>query len=282
MNQKFDSFFKSVYEDRWAKLAQSLGQEKKVGFIPGQPDLNIDQLLVHAPGQMPERRENGLLKEYFMDLASILVAKTLPLENAQRVLDMCAAPGGKSLVLFSRLSQVSPAAEFIANEISAPRRAALTKVIQNYISMEDRRRVWVKGQDGVRFGMNQPESFDAILLDAPCSGEAHLMENKSEMSDWTLNRTKRLAIKQYSLLSSAWNALKPGGYILYSTCSISPFENDGVVEKLMKKKSEARILRADLSIEPERTKYGFQFFPDQFGFGPLYGALIQKSGPTSS
>lgn len=280
MNDKFNQFYQEIYQERWPELVSSLSKEKKVGFIPSQPALEIEKLPVHVPGQMPERLENGLLKEYFMDPASIMLAQSLPLENATRVLDMCAAPGGKSLVLFSKLTQVSPNAEFIANEISGPRRDSLTKVIQNYIPMEERKRIWVKGQDGVRYGMNQPESFDAILLDAPCSGEGHLLENKKELENWSPQRTKGLAIKQYSLLSSAWSAVKTGGYIMYSTCSLSPYENDGVIEKLIKKKGDsAHIMALNPPFAPERTRYGIQYFPDQFGYGPLFGCLIQKTGP---
>ncbi len=283
MNQKFNAYYENIYQQRWPQLLKSLGQDKKVGFVPSQAFLSFEKLSLHSPGKLPKRLENGLLEEYFMDLASLLLAQTLPLDNTTRVLDMCAAPGGKSLVLFSRLCQISPEAEFIANEISGPRREALTKVIQNYISMESRKQIWVKGQDGVRFGLQQPESFEAILLDAPCSSEAHLIENKNEMNLWSPHRTKSLSIKQYSLLSSAWSALKPGGFILYSTCSISPLENDGVIEKLLKKKkNEVHILQAKPALDPERTKHGFQYFPDQFGFGPLYGCLIQKSGLKSS
>lgn len=280
MSDKFNSFYQEIYKDRWPELVASLTLEKKVGYIPSQPKLAIDQLPVHVAGQMPERLENGLLKEYFMDPASVMLAQSLPLENAERVLDMCAAPGGKSLVLFSRLTEVAPQAEFIANEISGPRRDSLTKVIQNYIPMEQRKRIWVKGQDGVRYGMSQPESFDAILLDAPCSGEGHLLENKKELEAWSPQRTKGLAIKQYSLLSSAWNAVKTGGYVLYSTCSLSPYENDGVIEKLIKKKGDlARIIQLNPAQSPERTRFGIQFFPDRFGYGPLFGCLIQKTGP---
>lgn len=277
---KFNLFYQDVYQSRWPYLLQALKKNKKIGFIPSQPHLQFEQLTSHIPGQMPERLENGLLKEYFMDPASLLLAQTLPLENADRVLDMCAAPGGKTLVLFSKLSQISPYAVLISNEFSNGRREALIKVIQNYIPMPQRNQIWVKGQNGVRYGMSQPESFDAILLDAPCSGEAHLIENSKEMGVWNPKRTKGLAIKQYSLLSSAWNALKVGGYILYSTCSISPYENDGVIEKLIKKKrDQVHILTAKPGLEPERTQYGFQYFPDQFEFGPLYGALIQKMRP---
>jgi 5-methylcytosine rRNA methyltransferase NSUN4 len=280
MSDKFHHFYQEIYQQRWPQLLAALTEEKKLGYIPSEPQIEFDQLPVHQPGQSPKRLENGLLKEYFMDPASILLAQMLPLEGANRVLDMCAAPGGKSLVLFSRLQLISPEAEFIANEISGSRREALKKVIQNYIPFEQRKNIWVKGLDGVRFGLNQPESFDSILLDAPCSGEGHLIENKNELENWSPQRTKGLAIKQYSLLSSAWNALKPGGFILYSTCSISPFENQGVIEKLVKKKGGAvHFPDTNPRVAPEKTKYGYQYFPDQFGFGPLYGCLIQKIGP---
>ena len=105
MNEKFDSYYQGIYQDRWPKLKASLGRDKKVGFVPSRPKFSVEELKEHQPGQMPERLENGLLKEYFMDLASVLLAQTLPLNNATRVLDMCAAPGGKSLVLFSRLTE---------------------------------------------------------------------------------------------------------------------------------------------------------------------------------
>ncbi len=280
-NPLFDSFYQNLYQERWSRLREALrSQDIKWGFIPSEPLKPLDQLSQHQPGQIPGRSENGLLQEYFMDPASLIIAQQLPLKGVERVLDMCAAPGGKALVLFSRLSLESPQAEMIANEISASRRGALKKVIQNYISQERRKKIWLKGQDGVRYGLTQPESFDSILLDAPCSGEAHLLQNEIEMEKWSPQRTKRLAIQQYSLLSSAWSALKPGGHILYSTCSVSPYEKDDMIPKLInKKKGAVSIIDLHPEISPEKTQYGIQYFPDQSGFGPLYGCLIQKSRP---
>lgn len=94
---------------------------------------------------------------------------------------MCAAPGGKSLVLISRLISQGASTEFIANEISGPRREALTKVIQNYTPMEFRKNVWVKGLDGVKYGMNNC-SFDAILLDTHISGKLTFWKIRSSVS----------------------------------------------------------------------------------------------------
>lgn len=270
----FDEYYQKIYGERWKALRAALARHHLVGFEITQAQQKISDMSVHKPGQQPTRLENGLLKEYFLDPGSILVARALPVSLAESVLDMCAAPGGKTLVL---LSQLSSNAEMISNEPSGPRRESLTKVIQNYIARENRDHIWVKGSDGVQYGLKSPDRFDAILVDAPCSGEAHLLENAKELEQWSPRRSEGLAIKQYSLLSSAWSALKVGGHIVYSTCSISPQENDGVIQKLLKKKKSAvKILKPELEIEPEWTEHGFQYFPDLFGFGPLYGCLIQK------
>lgn len=274
MNTAFDQYYEKIYGDRWPALKAALSRHHQVGFEVSAGTKPIKEMGLHSPGQMPTRQESGLLQEYFMDPGSILVARSLPVDRAEKVLDMCAAPGGKSLVLFSRISADT---ELLCNEPSQPRRENLTKVIQNYIPREQREKIWVKGSDGAQYGLKLPETFDSILVDAPCSGEAHLLDNAKELAQWSPKRTEGLAIKQYSLLSSAWSALKPGGYIVYSTCSISPLENDGVISKLLKKKKSAvEIIKPNLEIEPEWTEHGFQYFPDRAGFGPLYGCLVRK------
>ena len=80
--------------------------------------------------------------------------------------------------------------------------------------------------------------------------------SKANLNNLPLNRTKNLATRQYALLAAAWQSVKPGGWIVYSTCSISPKENDAVVEKLIKKKG-AQVSSIDTKIyEGESTDYG--------------------------
>ena len=81
-------------------------------------------------------------------------------------------------------------------------------------------------------------AFDAVLVDAPCSSERHLLHDPQEMATWTPKRTKQNAKRQLDILLQAIFAARPGGRLLYSTCSISPVENDDVVEKLLKKRGE--------------------------------------------
>lgn len=292
--ENFDNYYAEIYADRWPTLKAALLQpEKQVRkwntlcsvdkagvFLDWLPNSTWLEEKTEIP-----RTPEGLLSYYILDPASVLCARSLKVEPGQKVLDLCAAPGGKSLVLAQDLFvQDNSESELILNELSASRRERLTKVVQNYIPKKYRQQVWVKGNDGAILAMKNPNQFDRILLDAPCSGERHLLENPKELSQWKKSRSQILANKQYALLAGAGLALKPAGKIIYSTCSISPFENDRLIEKFMKKKGENfKILPLEeikenqaLKQMVEPTEFGVTFMPDRCGFGPLYFCLIEK------
>lgn len=221
------------------------------------------------------RSENGLLQFYVMDPASVMTARALDVQPDDRVLDLCAAPGGKSLVLLEGLTE---SGELTANEMSAARKERLKKVVQQYVPRDVRNRVWVTGVEGGALASRNREKFDRVLVDAPCSGERHFVESHPDLQgDWSPTQSAKLAKRQYALLTAALEAVKTGGFLMYSTCSISPLENEGVVRKLLEKKTDrVEVVSVQLPIEPERLTYGFQYLPDQFGFGPMYGCLLRK------
>jgi 16S rRNA C967 or C1407 C5-methylase (RsmB/RsmF family) len=186
------------------------------------------------------------------------------------VLDACAAPGGKTLIL---LEELGARGSLVANELSQARRHRLREVIEHHVPSELRNRVEVTGFDANRFGLKRPKEFDRVLLDAPCSSEAHLLEADPLQKDWKESRTRQLAIRQYSLLCSALLTLKVGGTLVYSTCSISPLENDGVVGRLLTRKADQVRIDPDTAdlVDLEKTEHGYQIFPDRFpGVGPIY------------
>jgi 16S rRNA C967 or C1407 C5-methylase (RsmB/RsmF family) len=277
----FDQHFQNIYQDRWHSLKSALQSQVPTDFCFLNPFTNdyqnLSQLLQSKPADRITRNEN-LLNEYFIDKAS--VAPILNLEPYLRnsanlsILDMCAAPGGKGLLLSSFIKNDG---QMIFNEPSIKRRESLKKVIQNYIPRNIRERVRISGIDGSKF-FKQHNTFDVILADVPCSGERHIIENKTEMQKWSVKRTQKLAIQQYAILSAASMACKPGGFILYSTCSISPNENDQVIEKLFDRHSEQfKILMSpEIFQGQENSQWGSQLFPDVAQAGPIYWALIQK------
>lgn len=251
----FDAYFSAIYQDRWNSLRQAmLNEERKIqrSCFEG-----------HAT--------------YYMDSASIRAAEALGVQPGDHVLDMCAAPGGKALILVEKLQGKG---SLVANELSRDRKMRLIHVFDEHVPADSRKLIQITGFDGNQFGLKKKDSFDRILLDAPCSSERHLLHEDPSMKDWKESRTKQLMMRQYSLLCSALLSLKPGGTLIYSTCSISPLENDGVVERLLKKKQGQVMLDSNVQDlqDLEKTNYGYQIFPDRSnGAGPIYFTRLLKT-----
>ena len=204
----FDEYYGEIWCDRWQSLKEALKEEKDT-------QVSIDE--TNPP--------------YWLDEASLLTASLLPVSSGSTVLDMCAAPGGKSLVLAKATGKTG---FLTANDRSPDRRERLRKVL--YSLRDDiRPEIRITGFNAESWGLYEKEAYDAVLLDAPCSSERHVLNDEKYLSQWSPSRPKRLAISQYAMLSSALMAVKYDGYILYSTCSINPGENEEVVQKLFQR-----------------------------------------------
>ncbi len=279
--QRFDQYYADIYQDRWPELKSSfLGEKTYVAhFNPYYP--NPPQLIgkafykwgVQAPQfPRPQANEVGLFPYYLMDGASLLAAQQLPIKPGDTVLDLCAAPGGKTLILAYKLRGQG---KLIANDRSRDRYIRLKKVIDSYIPQPDRQIIETTNRDGGRFGMESPQTFDHILLDAPCSSERHVIESPKHLDDWRPSRTKKLSKDQVTLICSAFDALKEGGTLLYSTCSISPLENDKVVERLLQKRDQAEIIPLSLPMGGP-TQFGYHILPDRDQHGPIFLCHLKK------
>ena len=260
--ESFDEYYEKIWGDRWQKLKESL-------LSQGKPCLF----------------SNSLIKPYQMDRASILAAESLRIPESGLILDACAAPGGKSLVLASRMNSD---VKLLCNELSSERRRRLVKVLDEYLEKEKRCQVSVSGFDAAKAGGKESEQqrFNAILLDAPCSSERHVINSKNALAVWTSARPRFLSSRQWALLSAVFLMLKPGGSLVYSTCAITPEENDVPVSRLlMKYKNEVQLDRPDFC-EGENTDYGRIILPDQkdgetgeyCSLGPMYIARFRKKG----
>ena len=261
---------RSVRENSFANLAsfwQRLGPVEALA-VPGCHRVPVD-----APWS--ERDERGLALAYAMDPASVIAACALPLDTASDVLDLCAAPGGKSLILAER----APAhARLVLNDRSPERRLRLKKVLLDHLPEHVRARISVTGLDGRSIGVRKPASFDAVLLDAPCSSEEHVLLDQTALSRWSSTRSERLSRDQYALLAAALLAVRPGGYVLYATCALSPLENDGVVGRLLERGRHAARTEPVVAELGEATELGWQILPDRGGCGPMYFSLLRRRG----
>lgn len=247
----FDEFYTSLYEDRWPDLREALSQ-------PGTPIEFSD----------------GLVRPYYLDEGSLLAVGQLPISDGDTVLDMCAAPGGKSLVLATHLPHTG---SLVSNDRSSQRRIRLRRVLDDHLPHSIRERVSVTSHDATRWGLYEQEVYDSVLLDAPCSSERHVLQDPKALAQWSPARTKHLAIQQFAMLAAALEAVKIGGSILYSTCSISPHENEAIIAKLEKKRQgRFEEILIDLPIA-ERLSHGYIIMPDcAEGRGPLYFCLLRR------
>ena len=207
---------------------------------------------ITPPGQTLEHR---LGNYYVQDAASILpVSLFSPSTSPHLVLDLAASPGGKTTQLIdSNLDH-----DFvIANDSSASRLSALRTVVQMWGSANH----MISNFAGERFGDWYPETFDRILLDAPCSMESLRVSSSHPPRPITTDERARLASRQLALLSSAAKALKVGGELVYSTCTLAPEEDEAVVSALLDLFPSA--FRVDKPDQVDPRTFGLPAFANQ-------------------
>ena len=253
----FEQFYSELYGERWESLKKAFAE----------------------PTDSVEFMVPGAQKPYYLDSASIVAAQSLPLDEATDILDLCAAPGGKTLVLASRMNED---ARLSSNERSPQRKHRLATVVEECLPPEIAERITVSCSDGSSWCTRQTECFDSILLDAPCSSERHVIADPKYLDVWSPARIKTVVMEQWALLSCAYRLLRSGGYLLYSTCALAPQENDGMIERLIKKFGQDSFVIEEVQgndrVTLERTTYGNQILPDvSNGAGPIYFSLIKKS-----
>ncbi len=269
----FEKYYSAIYGQRWPGLKKALEAQ-------GSP--------------LPWTAFDGG-PSYYLDAASVLASLSLPLQGAKNILDMCAAPGGKSLCLASLMDKDGA---LRCNELSFERYKRLERVAQEHLPPDVQERVRLSCSDAALLCKKEEAVYDAILLDAPCSSERHVLNDPKYLAEWSPSRIKSLSMRQWALLSSAYRLLKSGGFLLYSTCAMNKSENSDLCGRLLKKFSDARALgleevravqdaskkRAaaffDVAMIPnfEEEDLGFSILPDaQGGAGPIYFCLFKKN-----
>lgn len=211
----------------------------------GEPFAWCNEGLSIAEGFI-ELRDSELIKNgniYLQNSSSWIPVVLLDPQPNETVLDICAAPGGKTSHIAARMQNKGT---LVANDNSRPR---LMKLRQNMERLGANAEYTLYDATRLSHAL-EGQLFDKILLDAPCSGEGLInLSDIKTLDTWSVAHIRRLATLQKRLISEAWRLLKPGGTLVYSTCTIAPNENEDVISWFLSRTNNATVAPTQLAID---------------------------------
>ena len=234
-------------------------------YLKSRPKFTLDPLF-HAGCYYPQEAGSMFIESVY---------KSLKLSDAPVVLDLCAAPGGKSTLLASLLNNKGT---LVSNEVIRSRA---------YILAENMTK---SGYSNCMVTYNDPKdfnslkgSFDVILIDAPCSGEGMFRKDLKSREEWSEENANLCSARQKRIVMDVWDSLKENGFIIYSTCTFNPDENENNIEWL---KSELNCEVVPLSkyenTIPDSKNYGVYFIPGITMSEGFYCCVLQKKEMVNS
>ena len=281
-NEEIKKLISSLAEDK-SKHAVLLNTNKisDEKFIKLFPNVNPHPIVKHAYLYDKDEYDLGknILHElgayYLQDPSAMCVSYLLGIEPNEKVLDLCAAPGGKTVQASMALNKTGL---LISNDLSH-QRAGL--ILQNVERLGLGNTVITNNNFSLIYKDYQ-EHFDKIILDAPCSGSGMFRKQREMEDDWSYQKVLKFAEIQKELIKIAYFMLKPGGKLIYSTCSFSKEEDEDVVEELLNN-SDGQIIKIenDLFVNG-KNGLGVHLLPNVFPGEGHYICLLTKPGVLNS
>lgn len=229
-------------------------------YLKERPSFTFDPLF-HAGCYYVQDASSQFLEQAFKQAKKNL-------SGPIRILDLCAAPGGKSTHI---LSMIDDTDLLVCNEIIASRNNILRQNIMKW------------GKENVIVTQNDPADFsrligffDIVVVDAPCSGEGLFRKDENAINEWSEENIQRCSVRQHEILKNAYASLCPGGFLIYSTCTFEEDENDSPVQSLYEK-FDMKIQTIESNFPGIlKTKNGLVFFPHRIRGEGFYISLLQK------
>lgn len=209
---------------------------------------------------------------YIQEPSAMTPANLLPVRPGDRVLDLCAAPGGKSTELAARLQGRGL---LVSNDISNSRAKALLKNIE----LAGVRNAIVVSEPPSKLTDYFEGYFDCVLVDAPCSGEGMFRKSRAIIKNWEQYGTEYYAKLQREILPSAVKMLRPGGYLVYSTCTFSPQENEGTMKFVLESFPDMHVIPAVSSADYTHDASAVNPY---IGFAPAAPELVSAPEEVSN
>lgn len=195
---------------------------------------------------------------YVQDPSAMAAAELLQPQPGERVLDLAAAPGGKSTHLASLMQHQGV---LVSNEIHSQRVWDLAENLERWGAQNS----VVLNETPARLAQHLPAFFDRVLVDAPCSGEGMFRKSDSARRDWSPELVQGCALRQGPILRQAARLVRPGGWLAYATCTFAPEENEGVVAAFLRQHPHFELV--DVACQP--------------GFAPGQPAWLAPPGPAA-
>lgn len=232
------------------------------------------------PGKHPFH-EAGLY--YIQEPSAMAVTEALDPRPGEKILDLCAAPGGKTTHIAGRMKGRG---FLLSNEIHPARVRILSQNVERFGIGN----AVVSNEDSGSLAKHFPEFFDRIAVDAPCSGEGMFRKDETARAEWSPRHVEACAARQEEILSNAARMLKPGGRLVYSTCTFSPEENEQAIETFLLSHPDFSVQEVEKKIEcsPGRPEWSrtrlddlkktFRIWPHKTEGEGHYLAVLKKAG----
>lgn len=225
---------------------------------------------------------------YVQEPAAMAPAECIDIEPDWTILDMCAAPGGKSTQLKNKLGEKGI---LVSNEIIPSR----CKILTGNIERLGLHNTVTTCMDTARLCKTFPKTFDMIMVDAPCSGEGMFRKDDTAINEWSVENVQKCAVRQVEILDNAVGLLKDGGYIVYATCTFSLEENEMTVDAFLQNHPEFEIIPVNNAVKEytqdgiffdgcvcKNINYARRFYPHTAkGEGQFMAVLHNKNQKTS-
>ena len=242
-------------------------------------DCDVDEVPWHVDGYYLSERPVFTLDPlfhagcyYVQEASSMFLQQALEqyVDTSSVVLDLCAAPGGKSTLISEYLGGDGL---LLSNEVVRQRVFVLSENIQKWGNGN----TVVTHNTAAEYGERCHHLFDCIVVDAPCSGEGMFRKDEQARSEWSPRAVRQCAERQRSILMDVWEALKPGGILIYSTCTFNEEENEKNIEWAAETLgAEIMPLNYDPSWGITETKAGYHFYPHKTRGEGFYLCVLRK------
>jgi NOL1/NOP2/sun family putative RNA methylase len=241
LEDAYPAFIRSYEEDKYTSLRVNTLKGTVEDFLKIQPFGELERVEWEqrgfyyqggSPGKHP-LHDAGVY--YIQEASAMAPAAYLEAKPDERILDLCAAPGGKTTQTASYMENKGI---LVCNEIN-PQRA---RILSENVERMGIANAFVTNETPKHLSEIFVEYFDRILVDAPCSGEGMFRKNEEAVSEWSLDNVKLCADRQDEILDCADIMLRQGGRLVYSTCTFAPDENEGSIERFLKRHPEYEIV----------------------------------------